>query len=67
MLTCPGTGHASKSFDLELLQFPYGHHDDQVDSISQFLNWAAGRVEWHLSLLKTWSGPNSFANLNGLA
>jgi predicted phage terminase large subunit-like protein len=24
---------------LELMQFPYGHHDDQVDSISQFLNW----------------------------
>jgi predicted phage terminase large subunit-like protein len=23
----------------ELLQFPYGRHDDQVDSISQFLNW----------------------------
>ena len=24
----------------ELLSFPYGHFDDQVDSISQFLNWA---------------------------
>jgi hypothetical protein len=24
---------------LELLQFPYGRHDDQADSISQFLNW----------------------------
>ena len=24
---------------LELLQFPYGRHDDQVDSIAQFLNW----------------------------
>jgi predicted phage terminase large subunit-like protein len=23
----------------ELLQFPYGRHDDQVDSLSQFLNW----------------------------
>jgi predicted phage terminase large subunit-like protein len=23
----------------ELMQFPYGRHDDQVDSISQFLNW----------------------------
>src|SRR5260370_6926172 len=23
----------------ELLQFPKGRHDDQVDSISQFLNW----------------------------
>jgi predicted phage terminase large subunit-like protein len=25
--------------ELELLAFPYGRHDDQVDSISQFLNW----------------------------
>ncbi len=27
-------------FMTELLQFPYGRHDDQVDSVSQFLNWA---------------------------
>jgi predicted phage terminase large subunit-like protein len=27
----------------ELLQFPRGAHDDQVDSISQFLNWIQGR------------------------
>jgi predicted phage terminase large subunit-like protein len=26
-------------FRTELLQFPYGRHDDQVDSLSQFLNW----------------------------
>lgn len=26
---------------LELLAFPYGKHDDQVDSTSQFLKWAA--------------------------
>jgi predicted phage terminase large subunit-like protein len=26
----------------ELLQFPHGRHDDQVDSISQFLNWIQG-------------------------
>ena len=30
----------------EILQFPNGRHDDQVDSISQFLNWIqAGREE----------------------
>ncbi|MCK1473592.1 phage terminase large subunit [Bradyrhizobium sp. 197] len=29
---------------LELLAFPYGKHDDQVDSTSQFLNWAATRA-----------------------
>ncbi len=28
----------------ELLAFPKGRHDDQVDSVSQFLNWA-GRQE----------------------
>jgi predicted phage terminase large subunit-like protein len=27
----------------ELLQFPNGRHDDQVDSISQFLNWICPR------------------------
>ena len=26
---------------LELLAFPNGQHDDQVDSVSQFLNWAS--------------------------
>jgi predicted phage terminase large subunit-like protein len=28
-------------FLAELLAFPYGHYDDQVDSMSQFLAWAA--------------------------
>jgi predicted phage terminase large subunit-like protein len=31
------------SFLLELLAFPHGKHDDQVDSVSQFLAWAAMR------------------------
>ena len=34
---------------LELLAFPNGRHDDQIDSISQFLNWAErknGEQEW---------------------
>lgn len=26
----------------ELLAFPYSRHDDQVDSVSQFLNWVEG-------------------------
>lgn len=29
------------NFKSELLQFPNGRHDDQVDSLSQFLNWSA--------------------------
>jgi predicted phage terminase large subunit-like protein len=31
------------NFLLELLAFPKGRHDDQVDSVSQFLKWAAMR------------------------
>jgi hypothetical protein len=31
------------AFLLELLAFPSGRHDDQVDSVSQFLKWAAAR------------------------
>jgi predicted phage terminase large subunit-like protein len=31
------------SFLLEVLAFPHGRHDDQVDSLSQFLKWAATR------------------------
>jgi hypothetical protein len=27
----------------ELLAFPYSRHDDQVDSVSQYLKWAAAR------------------------
>jgi predicted phage terminase large subunit-like protein len=30
-------------FLTELLAFPKGRHDDQVDSVSQFLKWAAVR------------------------
>ena len=29
-------------FRHELVSFPGGRHDDQVDSVSQFLNWAVG-------------------------
>ena len=32
-----------EDFKTELLQFPYGRHDDQVDSVSQFLNWRRER------------------------
>jgi predicted phage terminase large subunit-like protein len=31
-------------FLTELLSFPNGRHDDQVDSVSQFLRWLHGRV-----------------------
>lgn len=28
-------------FQTEIMAFPYGRHDDQVDSVSQFLSWAS--------------------------
>ncbi len=28
-----------QDFQTESLQFPHGRHDDQVDSLSQFLMW----------------------------
>jgi predicted phage terminase large subunit-like protein len=32
------------NFLLEILGFPQGRHDDQVDSVSQFLKWASTRA-----------------------
>jgi predicted phage terminase large subunit-like protein len=39
----PNQANWLDGFLLELLAFPRGRHDDQVDSISQFLKWAAKR------------------------
>lgn len=33
------------TFQSEILQFPNGKHDDQVDSVSQFLHWATERSD----------------------
>ena len=30
-------------FEAEVLAFPYARHDDQIDSLSQFLSWASSR------------------------
>ena len=32
-----------QDFQTEILQFPYGRHDDQVDAMSQFLGWISDR------------------------
>ncbi len=37
----PETAPWLGDFQLEILAFPHGRHDDQVDSLSQFLTWAA--------------------------
>ena len=41
-----------QDFQTEILQFPHGRHDDQVDSLSQFLSWVLrpkrlrSRIRW---------------------
>jgi predicted phage terminase large subunit-like protein len=50
-VSLPRTAHWLDDFLLELLAFPHGRHDDQVDSVSQFLTWAA---------LREFSGVRSF-------
>jgi transposase len=37
----PGRAPWLQDFQTEILQFPAGKHDDQVDSLSQFLNWVS--------------------------
>ena len=39
----PGSAAWLGDFQTEIMSFPYGRHDDQVDSMSQFLGWAAAR------------------------
>jgi len=48
--------HARKApwlqdFQTEILQFPNGRFDDQVDSLSQFLGWASepSKAVFHIS------------------
>lgn len=38
----------SPDFETEVLQFPYGRFDDQVDSMSQFLNWHRNKMRYEL-------------------
>jgi predicted phage terminase large subunit-like protein len=39
----PNEAHWLDTFLHELLAFPNGRHDDQVDSVSQFLQWTSLR------------------------
>ncbi len=36
-------------FETEVLQFPHGRFDDQVDSMSQFLNWLRDKLRTNLA------------------
>lgn len=42
------------TFRSEILQFPNGRHDDQVDSLSQFLQWATERPAISPLLIGSW-------------
>ena len=37
-----------EAFQAELMVFPKGHHDDQVDALSQLLNWVRTRSRYSL-------------------
>lgn len=40
--------HWLDAFRAEVLAFPKGTHDDQVDALSQMINWAFGRRFFHI-------------------
>ena len=42
-VSLPREAHWLAAFEHELLTFPQGAHDDQVDALSQYLNWIRGR------------------------
>jgi predicted phage terminase large subunit-like protein len=46
------------TFLLELLAFPNGRYDDQVDSVSQFLKWSVKRPTFDLTMIGM--GPKVF-------
>ena len=43
MCCCRSQRPGSRDFQTEMLTFPQGRHDDQVDSLSQYLAWAGQR------------------------
>jgi hypothetical protein len=47
-----------EDFRTELLQFPRGRYDDQVDSLSQFLNWIEQRSRSRWSVQPLLLQPN---------
>ena len=50
------------AFLLELLAFPAGRHDDQVDSVSQFLNWTARAKNPYANMPVGMVAPKIFCN-----
>ena len=54
----PREAHWLDTFLLELLAFPNGRHDDQVDSVSQFLKWSSSRNTFDATMMAM--GPKVF-------
>jgi hypothetical protein len=53
----PERGSWVEDFKAELLAFPNGRHDDQVDALTQFLDWYAGYVrnsQWRAKAEEKW-------------
>ena len=46
----------------ELLAFPTGRHDDQVDSVSQFLKWSSSQRQSVFDLSMIGTQPKVFVN-----
>ena len=45
----PETAPWLEDFLLEILSFPVGRYDDQVDSVSQFLTWASSERQYRIT------------------
>ncbi len=60
-----GTRHAPwlGEFLNELLAFPNSRHDDQVDSVTQFLGWQRGRQRRHRRISTVGSHPGTHGGL----
>lgn len=52
----PETAPWKEALIEELLSFPASRHDDQVDSVSQFLNWVR-RSAFRPGILEEWAAP----------
>jgi predicted phage terminase large subunit-like protein len=55
----PANAHWLGDFEGELLAFPNGKHDDQVDSAVQFLAWYAENQRYQIPPFEIWSMPRS--------
>ena len=52
MLHLPQTAPWLNDFKAEMLAFPHGRHDDQVDALSQLINWSKQKRTFDFSIYK---------------